>query len=149
MRVVILGSAGGHPSDPSVSGIPRRPPQFSAMRTVMIGKDQRPDGPAGSRITVWLRTRFWLRDQGFSPVERLAQRLPPDQLATAAASLSGDAIHEETARAILAGHGLDESALPWPTPRTCRTASLNVSSGSVQASPRPGWRRTVPASTRQ
>jgi L-asparaginase II len=37
--------------------------------------------------------------------------LPPDQLAMAAASHSGAAVHQSTAMAILAGHGLDESAL--------------------------------------
>jgi L-asparaginase II len=42
---------------------------------------------------------------------RAGLRLPPDQLAMAAASHSGAAMHQDTARAILAGHGLDESAL--------------------------------------
>jgi L-asparaginase II len=44
-------------------------------------------------------------------MHRAGLRLPTDQLALAAASHSGAAVHQETARAILAGHGLDESAL--------------------------------------
>jgi L-asparaginase II len=42
---------------------------------------------------------------------RAGLRLPPDQLAVASASHSGAAMHQDTASAILTGHGLDESAL--------------------------------------
>lgn len=44
-------------------------------------------------------------------VVRAGLLLPADQLAMAAASHSGAAVHQATVRAILAGHGLDESVL--------------------------------------
>jgi L-asparaginase II len=74
------------------------------------------------------------------PIQALAMvelglDLPPELLALACASHSGEDFHVEGARAILAGAGLDESALQtppdWPLDDTAREAVIRAGGGKT------------------